>query len=77
MSILSALAGWGPAVFRSHYHWWLVPVLAPHVGALAGAWIYYVTVEISWPKEGSYDSVGTGSQPPTDSNYQQVLIKQI
>ena len=45
------LAGWGPGVFTEYNHWWLVPVIACHVGAIAGAWLYYLAVEINWPEE--------------------------
>ena len=28
---------------------WIVPVIACHLGALAGAWTYYLAVEVNWP----------------------------
>ena len=62
--IFTLLAGWGPGVFTEYNHWWIVPVLACHVGALAGAWVYYLAVEVNWPleEEENYDSVGAGSE---------------
>ena len=42
-----------------------MPVIACHLGALAGAWIYYLAVELNWPDpetEERYDSVATSSQ---------------
>ena len=45
MSILPAVSGWGLDVFTSPtYHWWLVPVLASHTGAILGAWVYYLAI---------------------------------
>jgi hypothetical protein len=32
--VLSALAGWGPEVFTAYSHWWVVPVVACHLGAI-------------------------------------------
>ena len=62
--IFTLLAGWGPGVFTEYNHWWIIPVLACHVGALAGAWAYYLAVEVNWPleEEENYDSVGAGSE---------------
>ena len=54
-------------VFTEYNHWWVVPVFACHIGAVAGAWLYYLAVEINWPEEEEkYDSVGTGSQNTAD-----------
>ena len=39
-----ALAGWGPDVFTYSYHWWIVPILATHVGAVLGVWLYYIAI---------------------------------
>ena len=64
--VFTLVAGWGPGVFTEYNHWWVVPVIACHVGALAGAWIYYLAVEINWPleeeEEENYDSVGASSE---------------
>ena len=51
------LAGWGPGVFTQYNHWWLVPVIACHLGAVAGAWCYQLAVETHWPEDDDYDSV--------------------
>ena len=61
--IFTFLAGWGPSVFTEYNHWWVVPVIACHVGAVVGAWLYYLAVEINWPDDDErYDSVGGHSQ---------------
>jgi len=49
--LFTALTGWGLEVFTFYNHWWVVPIIATHVGAIIGAWIYYIAVEINWPKE--------------------------
>ena len=59
-------------MFSAYNHWWVVPVIASHGGAVAGTWLYYLAVERHWPPEEKYDSVGTNSQDNTDNNYQQV-----
>jgi MIP family channel proteins len=38
--LFTALAGWGPAVFREGGGWWWVPVVAPVLGGILGGWIY-------------------------------------
>ena len=35
-------------MFTAYNHWWVVPVIACHVGAVAGAWLYYIVVEMNW-----------------------------
>ena len=40
----SVCADWGLDVFTYSYHWWVVPILATHVGAILGAWIYYLAI---------------------------------
>ena len=44
MSVLLIIACTVSSCFR-----WIVPVIACHLGALAGAWLYYLAVEINWP----------------------------
>ena len=57
--------------FIEFLHRWLVPILATHVGALAGAWLYYLAVEANWPAEGdtveaeAVDQVGSWSSNVT------------
>jgi MIP family channel proteins len=38
--LFTAVAGWGPEVFRAGQAWWWVPIVAPVVGAVLGGWIY-------------------------------------
>lgn len=38
--LFTAVAGWGPGVFTAGGGWWWVPILAPLVGAILGAWLY-------------------------------------
>lgn len=38
--LFTAVAGWGPAVFSAGNGWWWVPIVAPCVGAILGAWLY-------------------------------------
>ena len=38
--LFTAIAGWGPEVFRAGNSWWWVPVAAPVVGAVLGGWAY-------------------------------------
>ncbi|KAL5004123.1 hypothetical protein ScPMuIL_017579 [Solemya velum] len=50
--IFTAIAGWGtePFSFRD-YQWFWVPVLGPHVGAIIGACVYELLIDIHWPDE--------------------------
>ena len=48
----AALAGWGLDVFTYSYHWWVVPIFATHVGAVLGAWVYYLAIGKAWCKTG-------------------------
>ena len=38
--LLTAVAGWGGGVFTAANGWWWVPVVAPVIGAVLGAWLY-------------------------------------
>ena len=29
---------------KPNYYWWIVPVITSHVGAVLGAWIYYLAI---------------------------------
>ena len=49
--LFTALAGWGPDVFTAYSHWWVVPVLSCHAGGVAGAWLYYLAIELHWVEE--------------------------
>jgi MIP family channel proteins len=38
--LFTAVAGWGSGVFTAGNHWWWVPVVAPCVGGVLGAFVY-------------------------------------
>ena len=38
--LFTAVAGWGGGVFTAANGWWWVPVVAPVIGAVLGAWLY-------------------------------------
>jgi MIP family channel proteins len=38
--LFTAVGGWGAEVFQAGNGWWWVPVVAPCVGAVLGAWVY-------------------------------------
>jgi aquaporin-9 len=38
--LFTFVAGWGSGVFTAGGGWWWVPVVAPCVGAILGAWLY-------------------------------------
>ena len=45
------MSGWGISVFTyPTIWWWLVPVLATHLGGVLGAWTYYLAIELHWTK---------------------------
>ena len=76
----SALAGWGPGVFTDYDYWFIIPVVASHVGAVAGAWAYYLAVMNNW---GSFDNKDEETPQDRDklgtvgdeSQYLQVLVQ--
>ena len=37
------------------FWWWLVPILATHLGAVLGAWTYYLAIELHWTKADEAD----------------------
>ncbi|KAJ7335153.1 hypothetical protein JRQ81_013094 [Phrynocephalus forsythii] len=43
--IFTAIAGWGPEVFRAGNYWWWVPVVAPTLGSLVGIFIYNILID--------------------------------
>jgi len=53
--LFSALAGWGPGVFTDYDYWFIIPVVASHVGAVTGAWTYYLAVMNNWGAELNKD----------------------
>lgn len=42
----TAVGGWGVEVFTAFNYWCWVPLVAPHVGAICGAWIYQIFIGI-------------------------------
>lgn len=44
--IFTAIAGWGLEVFRAGNNWWWIPLVAPMLGSIAGAFIYKLFVGI-------------------------------
>ena len=38
--LFTFIAGWGGGVFTAGHGWWWVPIVAPIVGAILGAWLY-------------------------------------
>ncbi|XP_069482965.1 aquaporin-7-like isoform X1 [Ambystoma mexicanum] len=49
--IFTAMAGWGLEVFWAGNNWWWVPVVAPFVGSVIGAFIYKLLIELHHPPE--------------------------
>ncbi|XP_061543891.1 aquaporin-7 isoform X1 [Phycodurus eques] len=47
--LFTAIAGWGPDVFRAGNGWWWVPIVAPMIGGVLGAGLYKVFVEFHHP----------------------------
>jgi MIP family channel proteins len=48
--LFTAVAGWGPDVFRAGNHWWWVPIVGPCVGAVLGGWIYDLLITRHHPR---------------------------
>lgn len=49
--LFTLVGGWGAGVFSfRNYNWFWVPVLGPHIGAILGAGLYIVCIELHWPK---------------------------
>ena len=48
--LFTAVAGWGPEVFRAGNHWWWVPIVGPCVGAVLGGWIYDLLITRHHPR---------------------------
>ncbi len=51
--LFTFLAGWGGGVFTAGNAWWWVPIVAPCVGGVAGAWIYDACVGSRFPSHQS------------------------
>jgi len=48
--LFTAMAGWGGEVFTAGNGWWWVPIVAPCVGAVLGAWVYDLCVGHRFPE---------------------------
>lgn len=68
--LFTAVAGWGTAPFTyPTIYWWLVPVVACHLGGIAGAWIYFLAIELNWPTDDNSETDNdTGSSTPVKSS---------
>ena len=49
--LFTAVAGWGGDVFRAGNGWWWVPLVAPPIGALLGAFVYDAAITRLRPAE--------------------------
>ena len=49
--VILVMAGWGGEVFTAHNHWWFIPLLSCHLGAILGAGAYLLLVELHWPHQ--------------------------
>jgi MIP family channel proteins len=55
--LFTALAGWGPDVFRASGGWWWVPIAGPLVGGVLGGSVYDWTIGRHHPAGTSPDEV--------------------
>ena len=62
--LFTALAGWGPEVFRAGNGWWWVPVVAPPLGAIAGGALYDACVGPRFPAGLSPTNAGSATPTP-------------
>jgi MIP family channel proteins len=51
--VFTAIAGWGPDVFRAAGGWWWVPIVAPLVGGVLGAVVYDACIGRHHPAQSS------------------------
>ena len=49
--VIAVMAGWGEEVFTAYSHWWLVPLLSSHFGAILGAGAYLLLVRKKCSKD--------------------------
>ena len=49
--LFTAVAGWGTEVFRAGNGWWWVPLTAPVLGAVLGAWVYDACIGRRFPQD--------------------------
>jgi MIP family channel proteins len=51
--LFTFVAGWGGDVFRAGNSWWWVPIVAPCIGGVIGAWVYDALVGNRFPTHPS------------------------
>jgi MIP family channel proteins len=51
--LFTSFAGWGSEVFRAGGGWWWVPIVAPCLGGVLGAFVYDVLITRHHPPEGA------------------------
>jgi MIP family channel proteins len=49
--LFTAVAGWGPEVFRAGSYWFWVPIVGPLIGGPLGAFVYDALIGKFFPKE--------------------------
>uniref|UniRef100_A0A914VJS4 Uncharacterized protein n=1 Tax=Plectus sambesii TaxID=2011161 RepID=A0A914VJS4_9BILA len=58
--------GYGWKVFSfNNYTWFWIPIVAPLIGSLVGAWLYKLFIGFHWPKEG-IRNLGNGRKRKED-----------
>lgn len=48
--LFTFVAGWGSGVFTAANGWWWVPIVAPMIGGIIGAWVYDFLVGDRFPR---------------------------
>ena len=48
--LFTAVAGWGGSVFTAAGNWWWVPIVAPMIGGVLGAFVYDFFVGSRFPR---------------------------
>ncbi|KAJ1181710.1 hypothetical protein NDU88_006912 [Pleurodeles waltl] len=68
--MFTAMAGWGREVFTAGNNWWWVPVVAPMVGGIIGAYTYVLSIEIhhqNQKEDTEQEGETFGKHEPTNS----------
>ena len=65
--VIPVLAGWGGEVFTAYNHWWFIPLLSCHLGAILGAGAYLILVELHWPRQEALEHPQHHLQPHLSS----------